>query len=118
MAPTDETRGTIRPTTLASDKHSMVRIEASPGAADRAPQYVDSVLQELRQIVVRARCPVHGCGPVLTVDFGSGAQESLLVIPQLLLDPRQIGRARASSLSAVSLTDVPQHLAVARGFQS
>ena len=81
MAPTDETHGTIRPTTLATDKHPIVRIEASPGAADRAPQYVDSVLQELRQVVVRARCPVHGCGPVLTVDFGSGARQSLLVIP-------------------------------------
>jgi hypothetical protein len=82
MAPTDETRDTIRPTTLAPEKHSIIRIEASPGAADRAPQYVDSVLQELRQVVVRARCPVHDCGPVLTVDFGSGAQESLLVIPR------------------------------------
>ena len=59
----------------------MVRIEASPAAVDRAPQYVDSVLQELRQVVARARCPVHGCGPELTVDFGSGAQEGLLVIP-------------------------------------
>ena len=81
MAPTDETRATIRPKALASDKHPVVRIEASPGATDRAPQYVDSVLQELRQVVVRARCPVHGCGPVLTVDFGSGAQESLRVTP-------------------------------------
>ena len=81
MAPPDGTPDTIRPKTLASDKHTTVRIEASPGARDRAPQYVDSVLQELRQIVARAKCPVHGCGPALTVDFGSGARESLLVIP-------------------------------------
>jgi hypothetical protein len=81
MTPTDETRDTIRPATLTSDKYAIVTIEASPGARDRAPQYVDSVLQELRQIVARARCPSHGCGPTLTVDFGSGAQESLLVVP-------------------------------------
>jgi len=81
MAPTDETRDAIRPKALASEKHSVVRIEASPGARDRAPQYVDSVLQELQQIVARARCPVHDCRPVLTVDFGSGAHENLLVTP-------------------------------------
>jgi hypothetical protein len=81
MAPTDGTRDTIRPTTLSSDRYPIIRIDASPGAKDRAPLYVDSVLQELRQVVARARCPVHDCGPALTVDFGSGSQESLLVIP-------------------------------------
>lgn len=81
MTPTDETRSTIRPKTLASDKPPIVRVKASPGAMDRAPHYVESVLHELRQVIARARCPVHECGPVLTVDFGSGAQENLVVVP-------------------------------------
>lgn len=79
MASTDTTPGTPR-TTSESGKHALVHVEASPGAMDRAPQYVESVLHELRQVVARARCPVHGSGPALTVDFGSGDQGSLDVI--------------------------------------
>lgn len=61
-------------------EHPAARIEASPGAADRAPHYVDSVLHELRQVVARARCPVHHGGPALTVDFGSRDAGTLDVV--------------------------------------
>jgi hypothetical protein len=54
-----------------SGEHAAVRIEASPISDNRSPQYVDSVLHELRQAVARARCPVHYCRPALAIDFSS-----------------------------------------------
>lgn len=79
MTPTNTTSSTFR-SSVESGKDSMVRVEASAGAMDRAPQYVDSVIHELRQAVARARCPVHDCGAALTVDFGSRDQGSLKVV--------------------------------------
>jgi hypothetical protein len=81
MAPANTTRSTTPPPAAEPAKLAGARIEASPGAIDRIPDYVDGVLHELRQVVARARCPVHGCGPVLTVDFGSRDEGSLNVIP-------------------------------------
>jgi len=80
MPSLDITHDTIPTAPPDSAEHAIVRIEASPGAADRAPQYVDSVLHELRQVVARARCPVHDCAPSLTVDFAREGAGTLDVI--------------------------------------
>ena len=64
-----------------SGEHAAVRIEASPNSVNRPPQYVDSVLHELRQAVARARCPVHDCRPALAIDFTSSEVGTLDVIP-------------------------------------
>lgn len=74
MNSTDTPRNAIE-----SRDGAVARIEASSDGLDR-PQYVDSVLHELRQVVGRARCPVHRCGPALTVDFHSTNQGGLKVI--------------------------------------
>ena len=80
MASTETTPGTLRATAADTAKITGARVEASPSAKDRSPDYVDGVLHELHQAVARARCPVHDCGPALTVDFGSRDQGSLNVI--------------------------------------
>ena len=80
MAPTDTTRRANDTREIDSDTRAVARVEASAGASDRAPLYVDSVLHELRQVVARARCPAHDCGPTLTVDFASRDEGSLNVI--------------------------------------
>ena len=49
---------------------------------DRTPQYVESVIHELRQIVIRVVCPVHDCGPSLTVDFAPTEHGGLDVTQQ------------------------------------
>src|SRR5436190_24280805 len=73
-------RDTIPSPLPNSGEYAIVQIEASPGAADHAPHYVESVIRELRQVVSGTRCPLHGCGPSLMVDFGSGDAGTLDVI--------------------------------------
>ena len=73
-------RDTIPSPLPESGEYTIVQIEASYGAADHAPHYVESVIRELRQVVSSARCPVHDCGPSLIVDFGSGDGGTLDVI--------------------------------------
>lgn len=73
-------RDTIPSPLPDSGEYAIVQIEASPGAADHAPHYVESVIRELRDVVSGARCPVHECGPSLVVDFGAGDAGTLDVI--------------------------------------
>ena len=73
-------RDTIPSALPDSREYAIAQIETSPGAADHAPHYVESVIRELRQAVSGARCPVHDCGPSLVVDFGSGDAGTVDVI--------------------------------------
>ena len=70
MAAANAARDTIPSPPPESGEYAIVRIEASPGAADHAPHYVESVLRELRHVLAGARCPAHDCAPSLTVNFG------------------------------------------------
>jgi len=54
-----------------SGEFACEQIDVSPDVADLAPRYVERVLGELRSAVAGVRCPIHECGPALTVDLSS-----------------------------------------------
>jgi len=63
-------RDTIPSSLPDSGEFACEQIDVAPELADHAPRYVERVLGELRTAVAGLRCPVHDCGPSLTLDFG------------------------------------------------
>jgi hypothetical protein len=81
MAVANVARDTIPSPPPESGEFAVVHVEASLGAADHAPRYVESVLRELRHVLAGVRCPEHDCGPSLVVDFGAEHISGLDVVP-------------------------------------